>query len=180
MRFRTPRRGSLLRLTLVAALLTLAAGLLFLGPSAGSANCREVSAPDDSTAASPQRATPDPESPEAGGGPRPDPSVPGHAGSGSGDQIPVPDGAVGVPIQLAEPATAAVVRVGDRVDVIARSSGPGRKDSVLVTNALVLAVNSAADGSWDEGVLFLAAAPSQAQRLARTAPDIALGITVRP
>lgn len=169
---RAPRPRSLLRHTATAALLALAAGVLLLDPALPSqtaAECRgrpTASAPaEDARRADERRSSP------------------------------VPAGMVGVPIQLAEPATAAVARPGDRVDVIARverpaagtpddppgnSASPGQTEIVLATAALVLAVDSHPERSPDEGIVYLAMRKAEAQRVARTAPDVAIGITVRP
>lgn len=169
-RLRPPRLRPLLRYALVAALLALAAGVLLLErpAPAGSARC---------------------------------PAVPRSSPSPAGDRtLAVPPGTVGVPVQLAEPATAAVLRPGDRVDVVARVARPGASPGaastaptsgnpsatdhsesvVLARDVLVLSVNSYADRSPDEGVIYLAMKKDQAQRVARTAPDVALGVTVRP
>ncbi|MGH3648539.1 MAG: hypothetical protein ACRDTM_15360, partial [Micromonosporaceae bacterium] len=103
-------------------------------------------------------------------------------------------GTVGVPVQLAEPATAAVLRPGDRVDVVARTSRPepsasaptsenppadNAGDVVLARGVLVLSINAHSDRSPDQGVVYLAMKKDQAQRVARTAPDVAIGVTVR-
>lgn len=173
---RAPRPRSLLRHTATAALLALAAAVLLLDPalpSQTSAECRgrpttspTASAPSEDGRRADERRSP-----------------------------PVPAGMVGVPIQLAEPATAAVARPGDRVDVIARverpaagtpddppgdSASPGQTEIVLATAALVLAVDSHPERSPDEGIVYLAMRKAEAQRVARTAPDVAIGITVRP
>lgn len=171
-RFRPPRLRSLLRYAVVAALLTLAAGVLFVDPPAGTATlagCRTGSAarpsgPSDAPSDSPSGA----------------PAADRRAA------LPVPSGLVGVPVQLAEPATAAVLRPGDRVDLIARTThpsgtaAPDPDDVVLARDVLVLSVDLSPDRSPDEVVVYVAMPKDRAQRVARTAPTIPLGITVRP
>ena len=172
-RFRPPRLRSLLRYAVVAALLTLAAGVLFVDPPAGTATlagCRtgSPSGPSESPSDAPS------DSP---------------SGASAGDRraaLPVPSGLVGVPVQLAEPATAAVLRPGDRVDLIARTThpsgtaAPDPDDVVLARDVLVLSVDLSPDRSPDEVVVYVAMPKDRAQRVARTAPTIPLGITVRP
>ncbi|MGH3659166.1 MAG: hypothetical protein ACRDUA_21145 [Micromonosporaceae bacterium] len=191
-RLRPPRPRSLLRYAVIAALLVLAAGVLFLEPHSGTAERTECA-------------------PNA----RPEHTGATPSGSPSDRQavLPVPSGHVGVPVQLAEPATAAVLRPGLRVDVIARTGraapgsptpsndeggeapgdaenrdgedgeaepGPAAGNVVLARNVLVLAVNADPAGSPDEGVLYLAVAAAHAERVATIAPEIAVGVTVRP
>lgn len=155
---RWPRPRALLRHIVTAALLALAAVVLLTEPG-GAAECR----PDPSARSSPRAESTRPSGAE--------PSA-----------LPVPAGRVGVPIQLAEPATAAVARPGDRVDVIARTAQPSADTEVVVlaADALVLAVNAYGDSSPDEGIVYLAMTKDQAERVAKIAPDVALGITVRP
>ncbi|HEX6073921.1 MAG TPA: hypothetical protein VFZ32_01510 [Micromonosporaceae bacterium] len=179
----SPRMRSLLRLATVAGLLALAAGTVLLDPPR-QGDCR--TAPDPPTLATPetsggpagvQDGVPDdvarlPAPPGGGAVPdRPDP----HTAK------PLPPGTVGVPVQLAEPGTAAVLRPGDRVDVIARTGSlrvpltADEDDPVLAPGALVLSVTSP-----DDGVVYLAMTPRQAEQVSRIAPGVALGITVRP
>ena len=157
---RWPRPRALLRHVVTAALLALAAAVLLVEPG-GAAECR----PDAEPSA---RSSPRAESAQPAGA---EPSA-----------LPVPAGRAGVPIQLAEPATAAVARPGDRVDVIARTAEPSADTEVVVlaADALVLAVNAYGDGSPDEGIVYLAMTQDQARRVAKIAPTVALGITVRP
>jgi hypothetical protein len=165
-RLRPSRLRPLIRYAVVAALLTLAAGTLFLDPPSGTAKpaaCRTRGAD-----AKPSR------QPAPGTGDRP-------------AALPVPSGLVGVPVQLAEPATAGVLRPGDRIDLIARTAGvesaePGdaAEDVVLARDVLVLSVDLSPDRSPDEVVLYVAMARDRARDVARTAPSVPLGITVRP
>lgn len=169
---RSPRTRSLLRYATVAGLLTLAAGALLLDPTSGCDPGRAVTARSTVPDAVPASTTSAPrakDAPRAGGAlPATDPH----------DTLPLPDGTVGVPVQLAEPGTAAALRPGDRVDVLARTGEPSARsgpDATLAHRALVLAVPSPADG-----VLYLAMPPPQARQVARLPPDVAIGILVRP
>jgi Flp pilus assembly protein CpaB len=89
----------------------------------------------------------------------------------------LPRGTVGVPVQLAEPGAAAVLRPGDRVDVIARTGSPqgttDQGDEILAHDVLVIS-------SSEDGIVYLAMPPQQAPRVSRMAPDIAVGVTVHP
>ncbi len=167
-RFRPPHLRPLLRYAVVAALLATAAAVLMLDRPAAPARpaaCRVA------TSASP---------------------IP----SGS-TALPVPAGLVGVPVQLAEPATAAVLRPGDRVDVVARTSRPAATpdrsptsenspspgpptSTVLARDVLVLSVNADSHTSPDAVVIYLAMKKDHAERVSSSAPDVAMGITVRP
>jgi hypothetical protein len=93
----------------------------------------------------------------------------------AGTTRPVPPvGTVGVPVTLSAGAAAAVVRPGDRVDVVTAASG------VLAADVLVLAVHPAPDGLAGSTALYVAAPVPAARRLAGVAPDTPLAITVRP
>ncbi|GAA4572850.1 hypothetical protein GCM10023176_36610 [Micromonospora coerulea] len=139
-----PRGGTLLRVALVAALLGLAAAVL--GTPSG--------CPPGTTPAAP--------GPSPSAGPTVGPSA---AGPGSrGGALPLPDGAVGVPVRLAEPAALAVLRPGARVDLLVVPAGGAAGEAVLLAaRALVLDVVGAdtVDGS---SALYLALRPEQAQR----------------
>ncbi|MEU5904250.1 flagellar biosynthesis protein FlgA [Micromonospora sp. NPDC047527] len=94
--------------------------------------------------------------------------------------LPLPSGAVGVPIRLAEPAALAVVRPGARVDLLA--APPGGADAVeatlLAPRALVLDVlgAGATDGT---AALYLALRPDQAQRAVGLPEGSRFAIVVR-
>lgn len=93
-----------------------------------------------------------------------------------------------VPVRLADPDTAALVRAGDRVDVLGtpvqgdtgRSGDAPAGDAVMIaTGVRVLAVlrgKEAADGA----LLFVAAEPSVGRRLAGAAARQRLTVAVRP
>ncbi len=87
-----------------------------------------------------------------------------------------PAGTVGFPLRLPEPAVAAVLHRGHRVDVLAPPKD-GAPAVVVAADLLVLraAVGSSAGGA----VLYLAANPEQANALAGLHPDIPVSVTVR-
>ncbi|MFC0004746.1 flagellar biosynthesis protein FlgA [Micromonospora siamensis] len=88
----------------------------------------------------------------------------GAGRSGTGGALPLPSGAVGVPVRLAEPAALAVLRPGARVDLLVVPAGGRAGEAVLLASgAQVLDVVGAAalDGS---SALYLALTPGQAQR----------------
>ncbi|WP_406082628.1 hypothetical protein OHA01_20095 [Micromonospora zamorensis] len=71
-------------------------------------------------------------------------------GSGRTSPLPLPSGAVGVPVRLAEPAALAVARPGTRVDLLAATpGGAGTEATLLAPAVLVLDVlgADATDGS---------------------------------
>ncbi|MFD6563119.1 hypothetical protein [Micromonospora profundi] len=100
-----------------------------------------------------------------------------HPSSGP---LPLPSGAVGVPIRLAEPAALAVIRPGARVDLLAAPpGGAGAAEAlVLAPRALVLDVlgAGATDGS---AALYLALSPEQAQRAVGLPEGSRFAIVVR-
>jgi hypothetical protein len=156
-----PRASTVVRTALVAALLALAAGLLY--------------APDHPA---PCETTPTP--PAA-----PPPSDPAPAAQAPSDRarLAVPDGAVGVPVRLAEPAALTVVRPGSRVDLVAVAA-PGasaaREHAPVATEALVLGVVGAdAAGPVDSPpVLYLALPRDQAVRTIAMPDGVRFGIIV--
>ncbi|MGW1057060.1 flagellar biosynthesis protein FlgA [Micromonospora rubida] len=148
---RLPGRSALLRAALVAALLGLAAAVLQTP-----AGC--------------------PQSPGGSGSPGPGPSP---STGGPPSALPLPDGAVGVPVRLAEPAALAVVRPGARVDLLAvPADGRAAEADLLASRALVLDVvgAGAADGS---SALYLALRPEQAQRAVGLPEGSRFAIVVR-
>ena len=170
-RLHSARIRFLLRYAVVAGLLTLAAGTLLMTPSQP-ADCQSASGP----AASPVRTTAPERSPTADRLTSATPTAPDRMPD-SPAALTLPRGTVGVPVQLAEPGTAAVLRPGDRVDVIARTGSPhgttGQGDEILAHDVLVIS-------SSEDGIVYLAMPPQQAPRVSRMAPDIAVGVTVRP
>jgi hypothetical protein len=143
---------------LVAALLLTAAAALYTGEPA----CPPPAASRAPTPAGGAR-TPD------GPGPGPGESAPALPAPGDGRLV-APSGTVGVPVRLADPAALALVRPGDRVDLLVS----GRRPTTLATDALVLAV------ALDEGALLLALGPAQARKTASAPPGAALSVIVHP
>jgi hypothetical protein len=143
-RLPVPRRANVLRWSVATALVTLAALVLLAG----------TPTPPQSGCREPPPLRPDPVRTST----RPVP----------------PPGTVGVPVTLASAGAAAVLRAGDRVDVV---TGTG---SLLAENVLVLAVRAVGDGAADGAGLYVAAPVATARRLAGVAPEIPLAVTVRP
>ena len=88
----------------------------------------------------------------------------------------VPDGTVGVPVRLAEPAALAFVRPGDRVDLL-RTGDAARRTAAVAKAALVLEVGAADDSG--AGGLLLALNPADAERAATGSGD-GFAVLVRP
>ncbi|HZN20220.1 MAG TPA: flagellar biosynthesis protein FlgA [Micromonosporaceae bacterium] len=137
-RWSLPAGRTLLRAVVVAALLGLAAAMLYLDPPTG--------APPACPAA---------------------PATPTPVG-----RLAVPAGLVGLPVALAEPAAAAVVRPGDRVDLMARP-GTGQ---VIAEGALVLE----AIGADPAPALYLALDELQAKAMLRAGSAVRFDVIVRP
>jgi hypothetical protein len=167
-RWRLPGRAVTLRILVVSVLLVVAAGALYAGYAGG------VPA---GTCAAPKLAGSGPASPTAAGAPPP-----------TSGRLPVPPGRVGVPVRLAEPATAAILRTGDRVDLLAvPSSG---SPTAVGTDALVLALGAVSTGGLPPdsgeaatsgaGVVVLALTPAEATRTVGLALDAHLAVIVRP
>jgi hypothetical protein len=167
-RWRLPRRTVALRTLVVSGLLVVAAGALYTGV---------VPAADGCVA------------PLSGGS---GPAVP--TASAASGRLPVPAGRVGVPVRLAEPATAAILRTGDRVDLLAVT--PSGSPTAVGTDAVVLAAGAAStsnDGltGRDEapdagnapgagaGMVVLALTPAEATRTVGIARDAQLAVIVR-
>lgn len=86
---------------------------------------------------------------------------------------------VAAPLRVADPATGALVRAGDRVDVLA-AAPEGAPFARRVAEALeVLAVPALADDTGEGALLVVAATPSAAARLASAAASSRLSVTVR-
>lgn len=157
-----PRRGTVLRAVLVAALLITAAGVLY-GRDEG-AGCSSFPAPLG-----------------AGSGPPPTPA----ASLPARDRLALPTGLVGVPVRLAEPTTVAVVTAGDRVDLLATrpsgSAGAGQT-TLLAASALVLGTLDGADADPVAGsaLLYLALSPDQARKVVGVPENVRFGVIVRP
>lgn len=82
----------------------------------------------------------------------------------------LPQGFVGVPIRLAEPAALAAVRPGDRVDVLTLPGG------VPVATAVLVLVGA---GDVEVPVLLVALTETQAHSVVVAGPDARYGVVVR-
>ncbi|GAB3968784.1 flagellar biosynthesis protein FlgA [Plantactinospora veratri] len=188
-RWPRPGAGSILRWLLVAALLTLALGALHLrgptsscpapsaGPAGGAGGPSRSGGPVAGTGlAGPAGASPAQSGPAA----RPSGS-PGGSAAPSG--VPVPEGTVGVPIRLAEPAALTVARPGARVDLLAAPGGDqaGRtpKPTVLATRVLVLDVLGPGQTDDAASAIYLALRPDQAHRAVGMPESTRFAIIVR-
>jgi hypothetical protein len=155
-RLRLPRRPTLVRATLVAALLLTAAGVLYAGA--------EPARPGSGTATDPA----DPAGPAAAA----DTAPPGHP-PGTPERLPIPPGLVGVPVALGDPGRLAVLRPGDRVDLLAVPAAGGEPVR-LASGAPVLAVDHAA------ATLLLAVTPEQGRAvLAEPAASTTFAVIIR-
>jgi hypothetical protein len=99
------------------------------------------------------------------------------------DRLALPAGRVGVPVRLAEPATTAVLRAGDRVDLLAVASSGAT--TAVGTDALVLAVGPASPGydgapATGSAMIVLALTPAEAKRAVGSDPGTRLAVIVRP
>lgn len=142
-RLGVPRAGTLIRVSLVAVLLCLAAAALYADP-----------------------------------GDQAPPTAPTAPATPVGGRLPLPDGLVGVPVRLADPAPLAVLGPGDRVDLVALPSQAdgGGPPQVLANAALVLD----AVGGDEPPVLYLALPDAQARAVLATPPEARFGVIVRP
>ncbi|MBE1486870.1 flagellar biosynthesis protein FlgA [Plantactinospora soyae] len=170
-----PSGGSALRWALVAALLTLALGLLYL---------RQPSSCPDPTGAGPAAGRSSTASP-AGTTATPGPGSSGNPPDSSAAPLPVPAGAVGVPIRLAEPAALTVARPGVRVDLLAVPGSGDRtartpRPTVLAARALVLDVLESAPDQDAASAIYLALSPDQAHRAVGMPEPTRFAIIVRP
>lgn len=158
-----PRVVSLLRGSLVAAFLALAAGLIYAQEPApcadGAPSGVRHSGVDSSRAGTAgDRIEPGPARPASGAAADPPPTA--------SAALPIPRGLVGVPIRLAEPAAAAAARPGARVDLLAVPAGSDgttlEQPAVLASAALVLDVLASGDAP---PALVLALESDQARRV---------------
>ncbi len=92
----------------------------------------------------------------------------------------VPAGQVAAPVRLADLGVAALLRPGDRVDVLA--SRPDAPVQVVAADALVLTAGPVSPGADDTaaGLLVLAVPAVTASALAAAATDAALTVTLGP
>lgn len=92
----------------------------------------------------------------------------------------LPEGQVAAPVRLADLAVAALVRTGDRVDVLATPHDAARTE-VVAADALVLATDGrprAASGDPGGGLLLLAVDAATAERLAAASAAATLTVTL--
>lgn len=88
----------------------------------------------------------------------------------------LPPGQVGVPVRPADLAVTALVRTGDRVDVLATAPDAATAE-VVAAAALVLATPAPADDGPVEGLLLLAVDEGTAARLAAAGTTATLTLT---
>ena len=178
-RWRRPGRGTLIRLSAVAALLVTAAVVSWSptppcgigsvasdGPAGGSTTDDGVT--PTSAAAEPPHAS------------RPAAALsPGTGVPSPGTGAAIPAGRVGVPIRLADPTALALVRPGHRVDLLRLDDVGGNSDdsTQVAADAPVLAVTGADD--LGAGGLLLALSPGEATR-AVTGTEHGFAVLIRP
>jgi hypothetical protein len=189
-RWRRPGRGSLIRLAAAAALLVMAAAVVWSRPQTCAPPLAGASASPGSQPGGVRSGFP-----PGGGDPAVSPGAegsavqPGGEGSaarpvgagapadqGTGGSSAVPPGFVGVPVRLAEPTALTLVRPGDRVDLL-RVDDTGQGTPPVAAAALVLSVTGANDPT--SGGLLLALRPAEAAR-AVTAPGRGFAVLIRP
>jgi pilus assembly protein CpaB len=95
----------------------------------------------------------------------------------------LPDGQVAAPVRLADLAVTALVRAGDRVDVLATAPDASTAE-VVTAGALVLAASGPRDDTTstpeDAGLLVLAVDSDTAARLAAVATTATLTVSLPP
>lgn len=87
-------------------------------------------------------------------------------------------GQVAVPVRVAEPATAALVRAGDLVDVLSASPEGGAVAATVATGLRVLSVPALGDDAGEGALLVLSADRGSAGRLAAAAVTGRLSVVV--
>lgn len=87
---------------------------------------------------------------------------------------------VAVPVRVAEPAVAALVRAGDRVDVLAAAPEAGPAAAVVATGVRILSVPVLGDDTGEGALLIVAASRSAAARLAASAVTGRLSVVLLP
>lgn len=85
---------------------------------------------------------------------------------------------VAVPLRVAEPAAAALVGPGDRIDVLAASPEGGASATTVATGVLVLSVPDLGDDPGEGALLVVAADRGTAGRLAAAAVSARLSLVV--
>jgi len=113
-------------------------------------------------------------------------SEPGQSEPGQSNPVPpdpvttAPGEDVAVPVRVAEAATGALVRPGDRVDVLAASAESGPTAAVVAGGARVLSVPQVGDDAAEGTLLVLATTRATAARLAAAAVTSRLSLVVLP
>lgn len=92
-------------------------------------------------------------------------------------------GLVGAPVRIGDAAAVALLRAGDRVDVLGASDAQSAA-AVLAGNVLVVSVPAGADGQRDPGLetgalVVLATTPETSRRLAQAAIASRLSVVLR-
>ncbi|WP_328532951.1 flagellar biosynthesis protein FlgA [Micromonospora zamorensis] len=100
-------------------------------------------------------------------------------GSGRTSPLPLPSGAVGVPVRLAEPAALAVARPGTRVDLLAATPGGAGTEATLLAPAVLVLDVLGADATDGSSALYLALRPDQAKRAVGLPEGTRFAIVVR-
>jgi hypothetical protein len=88
-----------------------------------------------------------------------------------------PSGTLGVPVRLAEPTALALLRPGDRVDLLS-VGGSGGTTTPVAEGATVLAVSGIGDPT--AGGLLLALRPAEARRTIGADPRTRFAVLIRP
>ena len=183
-RWRRPGRGALLRVAAIAALLVTAALIAWSGPetcestptlAGGASTARRSSASAGRTAGPLDGTTPR----AAGQAQVVDPVGSGgrtEGAAGGNGRATVPAGSVGVPVRLAEPTALALIRPGDRVDLL-RVDDDSHNPSRVAAAALVLGVTGVED--LTPGGLLVALTPAEAAS-AVADPGRGFAVLIRP
>ena len=88
-------------------------------------------------------------------------------------------GRVAVPVRLADAASVALLRAGDRIDVLAASTSGGPAATTVASAAEVLAVPSTGADGGEGALVVLSETPQTAARLAAAALSSRLSFTLR-
>ena len=99
---------------------------------------------------------------------------------GAGLTALLPDGQVAAPVRLADLAVAALVRAGDRVDVLATPPEAATAEVVAGSTLVLATPGTGTDGGQDPagGLLLLAVDPATAARLAAASTTATLTVSL--
>lgn len=178
-RWRLPHRGAVVRAGLTAALLLTAVAALYAREPAGTADAVPTPAPAAAGAPPPGSRTPASSLPGFAPAGSAGPGLGGSGHDGARGWLAVPGDRVGVPVRLVEPATLAVVRPGDRVDLLAAPAGRQATPITIAADALVLGVTADADG-LPGAALYLALTRAEAERVVGAPEQARFAALVRP